>query len=242
MKRARAKMEARKGRVKELMSGRLRHPSSGAASFKQFRLRKRAAANRPRRAALATERRAQPYHRVRVRQFACSVRSNPSITNLEIDTQTVKFEQSFLQKTRSPQNEWGYAIAVQRLAASHLFVRRHAGAEARIIFVFYRYFLLRRQHGRLNRLCSSLASGLLFHSLGPWRERWRRTEPASIKLMSTWRLRRLQSSRAQKRERHSLSKHFRRQVLQASSGKNHPCSFRRRCSYVRNHHSCWCRS
>src|SRR5579884_2717620 len=125
MKRARAKMEARKGRVKELMSGRLRHPSSGAASFKQFRLRKRAAANRPRRAALATERRAQPYHRVRVRQFACSVRSNPSITNLEIDTQTVKFEQSFLQKTRSPQNEWGYAIAVQRLAASHLFVRRH---------------------------------------------------------------------------------------------------------------------
>src|SRR5205807_3585867 len=34
MKRARATMEARKGRVNGLMSGRLRHPSSGAANFK----------------------------------------------------------------------------------------------------------------------------------------------------------------------------------------------------------------
>jgi hypothetical protein len=34
MKRARATMEARKGRVNGLMSGRLRHPSSGATSFK----------------------------------------------------------------------------------------------------------------------------------------------------------------------------------------------------------------
>src|SRR5258706_8522455 len=34
MKRARATMEARKGRVNGLMSGRLRHASSGAASFK----------------------------------------------------------------------------------------------------------------------------------------------------------------------------------------------------------------
>ena len=34
MKRARATMEARKGRVNGLMSGRLRHPSSGAASCK----------------------------------------------------------------------------------------------------------------------------------------------------------------------------------------------------------------
>src|SRR5205085_11035568 len=33
-KRARATMEARKGRVKWLMSGRSRHPSSGAASFR----------------------------------------------------------------------------------------------------------------------------------------------------------------------------------------------------------------
>src|SRR5580704_18139606 len=34
MKRARATIAARKGRVNGLMSGRLRHPSSGAASFK----------------------------------------------------------------------------------------------------------------------------------------------------------------------------------------------------------------
>ena len=34
MKRARAMMEARKGRVNALMSGRLRHPSSGAASLR----------------------------------------------------------------------------------------------------------------------------------------------------------------------------------------------------------------